>query len=93
MADLWHPIGGICISNLRDKRILFQFFHEVDVQRVLTGAPWFFNKHLIILHELKQGENPLVVLLFSSEFWVQVHDLPPGLMTELMAKQFGNFLR
>ncbi|KAH1122871.1 hypothetical protein J1N35_006031 [Gossypium stocksii] len=34
MADLWHPIGGICISNLGEKRYLFQFFHEIDAQRV-----------------------------------------------------------
>ncbi|MBA0556850.1 hypothetical protein Golob_026920, partial [Gossypium lobatum] len=26
-----------------------------------------------------------------TEFWIQVHDLPPGSMNELMAKQFGNF--
>ncbi|MBA0746886.1 hypothetical protein Gogos_009359 [Gossypium gossypioides] len=51
MVDLWHPIGGICITDLGDKRFLFQFFHEVDVQRVLSG-----------------------------------------LMSEIMAKQFGYFL-
>ncbi|MBA0575541.1 hypothetical protein Golob_024180 [Gossypium lobatum] len=26
-----------------------------------------------------------------TEFWIQVHDLPPGSMNESMAKQFGNF--
>ncbi|MBA0582100.1 hypothetical protein Gorai_024252 [Gossypium raimondii] len=34
----------------------------------------------------------LLVLLSSTEFWVQVHYLPPSLMLESMAKQFGNFL-
>ncbi|KAA3467450.1 5'-nucleotidase surE [Gossypium australe] len=57
MADLWHPIGGICITDLGDKRYLFQFFHEVDIQRVIGGAPWFFNNHLLIL-QLKSGNNP-----------------------------------
>ncbi|MBA0659342.1 hypothetical protein Goklo_011489 [Gossypium klotzschianum] len=65
MADLWHPIGGICILDLGDKRFLFQFFHDADVQIVLFGTPMF---------------------------WVQIHDLPPGLMKETMAKQFGDFL-
>ncbi|MBA0775406.1 hypothetical protein Gotri_010556 [Gossypium trilobum] len=69
MADLWHPIGGICILDSGDKRFLFQFFHDVDVQRVLFGTPMVFH-----------------------EFWVQIHDLPPGLMKETMAKQFGDFL-
>ncbi|KAH1129371.1 hypothetical protein J1N35_000749 [Gossypium stocksii] len=41
MADLWHPIGGMYISDLGNKTILFQFFHEVDVQRVLSGINKF----------------------------------------------------
>ncbi|KAH1032171.1 hypothetical protein J1N35_044345 [Gossypium stocksii] len=57
MADLWHPIRGICISDIGDKRILFHFFHEVDVKRVLSGTPWFFNNHLLILHEIQWGED------------------------------------
>ncbi|KAH1091111.1 hypothetical protein J1N35_018368 [Gossypium stocksii] len=52
MADLWHPVGGICISDLGDKRYLFQFFHEVDRQRVMSGTPWFFNNHLLILQQI-----------------------------------------
>ncbi|MBA0729623.1 hypothetical protein Golax_020346, partial [Gossypium laxum] len=51
MADLWHPIRGICITDL--------------------------------------GKTALELNLM--EFWIQVHKLPPGLMTELMAKQFGDF--
>ncbi|MBA0818291.1 hypothetical protein Gohar_003646 [Gossypium harknessii] len=38
------------------------------------------------------GEDPLLVSLYLSGFWVQIHDLSPGLMTETMAKQFGDFL-
>ncbi|MBA0674946.1 hypothetical protein Goari_016515 [Gossypium aridum] len=36
MADLWHPIGGICITELGEKRYLFQFFNEVDIERVVA---------------------------------------------------------
>ncbi|KAA3465169.1 nucleolin-like [Gossypium australe] len=63
----------------------------VDIQRVLDGTPWFFNNHLLILQRITNGENPVTMPLNHTEFWVQVHDLPPGLMTEAMAKQFGNF--
>ncbi|KAK5836396.1 hypothetical protein PVK06_012183 [Gossypium arboreum] len=30
--------------------------------------------------------------LVWSNFWIQVHDLPMGLMSKMMAKQFGDFL-
>ncbi|MFQ6654178.1 hypothetical protein Gotur_025265 [Gossypium turneri] len=49
MADLWHPIGGICITELGEKRYLFQFFNEIDCARVIAGITWFFNNHLLIL--------------------------------------------
>lgn len=67
LADLWHPLGGIYISELGGGRYLFQFFHEVDVNRVIIGTPWFFNNHLLILHKIMPGENPLSILLNFSE--------------------------
>ncbi|MBA0790896.1 hypothetical protein Gohar_015512 [Gossypium harknessii] len=91
MADLWHPIGGICITELGEKWYLFQFFIEVDIERVVAGKPWFFNNHLLILQKIPSGENPAALELNFTEFWVQVHELPPRLMTESMAKQFGDF--
>ncbi|MFQ6627573.1 hypothetical protein Gotur_006201 [Gossypium turneri] len=91
MADLWHPIGGICITEIGEKRYLFQFFHELDIERVVAGIPWFFNNHLIILQRVPIGVNPVVMELNHTEFWIQVHDLPPGLMSVSMAKQLGDF--
>ncbi|KAH1080051.1 hypothetical protein J1N35_019812 [Gossypium stocksii] len=92
LADLWHSIWGICISNLGEKRILFQFFHKVDISRVLAGTQWFFNNHLLVLHRIQPGEIPSLVPLNLIEFWVQVHDLPSRMVTEHMTKQFGDFI-
>ncbi|KAH1108207.1 hypothetical protein J1N35_011975 [Gossypium stocksii] len=52
---------------------------------------WWLIRILISVW-LRPGENPSLVPLLSSEFWVQIHNLPPGLMTEAMARQFGDFL-
>ncbi|KAH1114870.1 hypothetical protein J1N35_008248 [Gossypium stocksii] len=49
MANLWHPLGGIQISDLGEKRYLFRFFHKVDVEHVMSGTPWTFNNHLLVL--------------------------------------------
>ncbi|MBA0575182.1 hypothetical protein Golob_027393 [Gossypium lobatum] len=91
MADLWHPIRGICITEIGEKRYLFQFFHRVDIERVVAGIPWFFNNHMLILQKVLVGVNLTVMELNHSEFWIQVHELPPGLMSVSMAKQFGDF--
>ncbi|KAA3479975.1 reverse transcriptase [Gossypium australe] len=71
-------VGRCLTDNLGDKRYLFQFFHEVYVQRVISRTPWFFNNHLLILQRVQNGEDPSVLALNFSEFWVQVHELPPG---------------
>ncbi|MBA0777426.1 hypothetical protein Gotri_005446, partial [Gossypium trilobum] len=38
MANLWHPLGGVQISYLGERRYLFKFFHEMDIKRVLPGG-------------------------------------------------------
>ncbi|MBA0879077.1 hypothetical protein Goshw_000267 [Gossypium schwendimanii] len=91
MADLWHPIGGICITDIGEKWYLFQFFHEVNIARVLARTPWFFNNHLLIMKRIPYGGNPAMLELNSTEFWIQVHELPQRLMSESLAKQLGNF--
>lgn len=91
MADLWHPIRGIAISDIGKKRCLFKFFHVVDLNRVLEGMPWFFNKHALMLHQLNLKEDRLTIPLHFVVFWIQIYDLPLSLMSEAMANRFGTF--
>ncbi|KAG8480404.1 hypothetical protein CXB51_025110 [Gossypium anomalum] len=58
LADLWHPLRRVTITALEDKRILFRFYNEIDLNRVLDSLPWFFNRQLIVFHKLVGGEEP-----------------------------------
>lgn len=64
LAKIWHPIEGVTITELEEKRILFRFYNELDINRVIKCIPWFFNRHLIILHRLSKGENPVQIPFF-----------------------------
>ncbi|KAF4391034.1 hypothetical protein F8388_024866 [Cannabis sativa] len=44
MASLWQPGKGVFIKELDTNRYLFQFYHELDIQVVIDGSPWTFNK-------------------------------------------------
>ncbi|KAG8498081.1 hypothetical protein CXB51_007414 [Gossypium anomalum] len=92
LASVWHPIGSVSISDLGRERYLFRFYYEVDVERVLKNGPWNFNSHLLILFRLQQGEDPLSVPLHWVEFWILIHDLPFGFITDAVAHQLGNFI-
>ncbi|MBA0756262.1 hypothetical protein Gogos_021036 [Gossypium gossypioides] len=87
MANLWHPVRGVRIRDLGEKKFLFQFFHAMDMDMVLKGSPWTFNNHLLILYKLKVVEDPLQVPLVLSPFWVQIHDVQIGLYFENLATQ------
>ncbi|MFQ6664581.1 hypothetical protein Gotur_031645 [Gossypium turneri] len=92
MANLWHPIKGVRICDLGEKRYLFQFFHAMDMNRVLKGSPWTFNNHLLVLYKLELGEDPLQIPLVLTHFWVQIYNIPTGLFSDILAVQLGNFL-
>ncbi|MBA0817421.1 hypothetical protein Gohar_021930 [Gossypium harknessii] len=92
LADLWHPLRGVSIMEIEDKRILFRYYSEIDLKRVMDGMPWFFNRHLIVFHTLIRGEDPFTIPLWITVFWVQIHNLPVGFITEGMARQFRDFI-
>ncbi|PPD73732.1 hypothetical protein GOBAR_DD29348 [Gossypium barbadense] len=92
MANLWHPVKGVRICDLGEKRNLFQFFHAMDMNRGLKGSPWTFNNHLLVLYKLELGEDPLQIPLVLTPFWVQIYNIPAGLFSDILAVQLGNFL-
>ncbi|KAL5169759.1 hypothetical protein HKD37_11G031602 [Glycine soja] len=44
MVEVWKPICGITIDELKPPVFLFCFYHIVDIQNVLKGGPWNFDK-------------------------------------------------
>lgn len=92
LASLWKPGKGVYIKELENNLYLFQFYHELDVKRVLDGSPWSFNRRALVMARLKEGDNPRSVSLNSMDLWVQIHDLKPGFMTEKIVKEVGNYI-
>uniref|UniRef100_A0A803P3Z9 CCHC-type domain-containing protein n=1 Tax=Cannabis sativa TaxID=3483 RepID=A0A803P3Z9_CANSA len=92
MASLWQPGKGVYIRELDTNRYLFQFYHELDVQSVVDGSPWTFNKCPLVFHRLRKGEDPKVVQLHKMDFWVQLHDLKSGFMLERVVKSAGDYI-
>lgn len=44
LSALWKPWKGIYIKELDANLFLFQFYHEIDIKRVMEGSPWSFNR-------------------------------------------------
>ncbi|KAL8106742.1 hypothetical protein AgCh_023488 [Apium graveolens] len=91
MADLWKPAMGINIKDLKPGLFLFQFYHKDGMILVNTNGPWTFDGALLVLNVIKAGEDPIKVSLHEVDFWIHIHDLPVGYMSEVVGKQLGNF--
>lgn len=43
LADVWRPVHGINIKDLKPGIFLFQFYHIEDMYWVMNGVPWSFD--------------------------------------------------
>ncbi|XP_060965514.1 uncharacterized protein LOC133034443 [Cannabis sativa] len=92
MASVWQSRKGVYIKELDTNRYLFQFYHELDIQSVIDGSPWTFNKCPLVFHRLKKGEEPKSVVLNKIDFWVQIHGLKTGFMLENIVRSAGEYV-
>ncbi|KAJ8747858.1 hypothetical protein K2173_013026 [Erythroxylum novogranatense] len=90
MAALWRPFMGVSIREADGGLYIFQFFHEVDLNRILEMSPVTFNNNLLILARMNGFTHPGDVPLFHFDIWVKVLGLLPGCMTGRAAKKIGN---
>lgn len=91
LADIWKPTMVINIKEIEEGIFLFQFYHSKERQWVLDGGPWSFDNAMLIIQAIPPGEQPLKVPLWYINFWIKIHDLPAGFMSEMVGKQLGNF--
>ncbi|XP_060959153.1 uncharacterized protein LOC133030431 [Cannabis sativa] len=92
MAFLWQPGMGMYVKELNPNLFLFQFYHEIDIQRVIDGSPWTYDRKPFIFTRLKEGDNPRLVEINQMDMWVQLHNLQPGNMTLSVITALGNFI-
>jgi 14-3-3 protein epsilon len=92
MANIWRPVKGVKIKETTPDLFLFQFAHALDMEAVLQGGPWMFDNHMLILDRVQLGVQIENIPLHHVDFWVQVHNLPVGLMAEKVGKKLANYI-
>ncbi|PNX68858.1 cysteine desulfurase mitochondrial-like, partial [Trifolium pratense] len=92
MADLWRPMGGVTIKEVGAGRFLFHFAHPLAMEEVINGGPWSFDNNMLILEQIQLGMQIDHIPLMYVNMWVQVHDLPMGLMKERVGTTLANYI-
>ena len=70
------PKNGFKVRNVGNHVVLFIFDNEEELEKILEGEPWSFNKHLVMI---QCYDHTILVrdLVFDHvSLWVQVHDIP-----------------
>ncbi|KAM6543681.1 hypothetical protein CsatB_008128 [Cannabis sativa] len=92
IATLWQPGRGLYMKELDSNLFLFQFYHEVDIERVIEGSPWTFDRASLIFERVKSGENPRSIPLVKLDLWVQLYNLTVGFMSDKVIQGVGNYI-
>lgn len=92
VVDMWRQVKGVTIKQTKEGLFLFYYAHNLDMEATLKGEPWMFDSHLLILERVKLGVQIDNISLFNVEFWVQIHNLPDGMMAEKVGKAMAYFI-
>ena len=89
---LWRAKNGFKNQSFGDHKILYTFDNREDVERILEGEPWTFDKHLVAMSRY-DNESSLQDLRFEkTKLWVQMHGIPMKFMTLEATKKIGSVL-
>ncbi|KAL0001421.1 hypothetical protein SO802_015202 [Lithocarpus litseifolius] len=75
---LWHVKKGFVVRDMGNHCVLFVFMEESDIDKVLAGEPWSFDKNLVALKRVSRPAEVRGLNFDWVSFWIQVHDLPLG---------------
>ena len=84
---LWKTRKGFEIRDMGEHMVLFVFPEASDIERILRGEPWTFDKHLFALKRMDTNEDIRKLDFSVTHFWVQIHDLPLRSFSMAVAKE------
>lgn len=71
---------------------MFQFYHVVDMNRILDMSPWTFNNQALLMEKLGDFQHPFDVLLNHMYMWVKVFGLKFGFKYDKVVHRLGDML-
>ena len=91
-TPLWRARNGFKIQSFGDHKILFTFNNKEDVDRILEGEPWSFDKHLVVMSQYENESSLEDIHFEKTKLWVQVHGILIKYMTIEAVKKICSVL-
>ena len=68
-TPLWRARNGFKIQSFGDHKILFTFDNKEDVDRILEGEPWSFDKHLVVMSRYENESSLEDIQFEKTKLW------------------------
>ena len=79
LKGIWRTRRRFEVRDMGEHRVLFIFREEGDVEQIMKGEPWTFDKHLVALKRIEKHTNLSQIQFETTYMWVQLHNLPMGI--------------
>lgn len=70
--------------------MIFEFYTDTDLERVLEYEPWTYDKHLVIFQRIDNATTVSTLAFNECTLWVQILNLPIKSMTLELGMSIGN---
>ena len=87
---LWRTMRGFTVRDLGHNVLVFAFEDVTDLERVLQGEPWSYDKHLVSFQRVDIDTEVTEMQCGYVSFWVQIYNLPIGRMKREFAMALGS---
>ncbi len=87
---LWRTVRGFTVRDLGHNMLVFAFEDVTDLERVLQGEPWSYDKHLVSFQRVDIDTEVSEMQCGHVSLWVQIHNLPIGRMKSEFALALGS---
>ncbi|KAJ0096620.1 hypothetical protein Patl1_27306 [Pistacia atlantica] len=82
MSQVWKLEGWIHFTDAGEKLFLLEFQNVTDLQKVLNGRPWSFDRALIAIQRVDSSTLSNASYFTHEPFWVQLHNMPFAAMND-----------
>lgn len=92
MQNLWGNSCSVHFKELNNTTFLCCFISMADKERVIDGAPWHFERALVLTEEISGSITPHSTNIHTAYFWIHVHNVPLQSMTKSTGEAIGSHL-
>lgn len=88
MQALWRLQSIVNFKEVGPNLFLLEFHDLSDLKKVKDGRPWSFDRYLFCITNFNHNLVPQDLPFNKELFWIQIHQLPLGMMN----KKYGEFM-